>query len=369
MAVPLYSVSKSYKMRFIMISEITSPARTLLDWYDLNQRQFPWRASPGETADVYRVWLSEIMLQQTTTSTVRGYFRAFIRRWPKIEDLAAVDLDEVLHAWQGLGYYARARNLHKCAKLIVTEYGGKFPETEVSLVKLPGIGSYTAAAIASIAFDQVATPVDGNVERVTARLHRISAPLPGAKGVLKKKAAEFTPSKRCGDYAQAVMDLGATICTPKKPTCKLCPWSDICKAYSSGDMEKYPVRSPKKPKPLRYGTVYFLQNKNGHVLIRRREERGLLGGMMEFPSTDWLEERWKIDDSIKSAPVAADWQILSGTVRHSFTHFQLELRILKGVIGDIKNIDGVWCELENLDSYALPTVMKKVRARVTMSLS
>lgn len=352
-----------------MVNKMTSPANKLLNWFDLHQRQFPWRASPGEIVDTYKVWLSEIMLQQTTTATVIGYFEAFIRRWPKIEELAAVDLDEVLHAWQGLGYYARARNLHKCAQLIVTEHGGRFPDTEASLVKLPGIGSYTAAAIASIAFDHVATPVDGNVERVMARLHRISEPLPGAKKVLKKKAAEFTPSNRCGDYAQAVMDLGATICTPKKPACKLCPWRDICKAHSSGDMEKYPVRSPKKPKPTRYGTVYFLQNKNGQVLIRRREERGLLGGMMEFPSTEWLEAGWQKNEAFGNAPVATDWQILSGAIKHTFTHFHLELRVLKGMVGEAKLLDGVWCEPGKLNCYALPTVMKKVWAHATKSLS
>ena len=194
-----------------MVRPVQAPPQILLDWFDHHQREFPWRAIPGQIMDPYRVWLSEIMLQQTTTITVRGYFEDFVSRWPSIEDLSAAELDAVLHAWQGLGYYARARNLHKCAKLITKEYGGKFPETEADLIKLPGIGPYTAAAVSAIAFGHITTPVDGNVERVMARLHRVSKPLPSAKDYLKEKAAEFTPSERSGDYAQAVMDLGATV--------------------------------------------------------------------------------------------------------------------------------------------------------------
>ena len=345
-----------------MVRPVQAPSQILLDWFDHHQRQFPWRAIPGEIMDPYWVWLSEIMLQQTTTITVRGYFEDFVSRWPSIEDLAAAELDAVLHAWQGLGYYARARNLHKCAKLITKEYGGKFPETEEALIKLPGIGPYTAAAIAAIAFGHIATPVDGNVERVTARLHRISKPLPGAKKYLKEKAAELTPSERSGDYAQAVMDLGATICTPRKPNCPLCPWSYICKAYLAGDAEKFPKRVPKKRKPTRYASVYWLLNGRGNVLLRRREEKGLLGGMMEFPSTDWLEEKIPTKETFNFAPAAADWQMLSGKVRHTFTHFHLELKVLKGIAEEEMVTDGVWCEIDKLDNYALPTLMKKVCA-------
>ena len=343
-----------------MVRPVQTPSQILLDWFDHHQRQFPWRAIPGEIMDPYRVWLSEIMLQQTTTITVRGYFEDFVRRWPSIEDLAAAELDAVLHAWQGLGYYARARNLHKCAKLITKEYGGKFPETEEALIKLPGIGPYTAAAIAAIAFGHIATPVDGNVERVTARLHRISNPLPGAKKTLKEKAAELTPSERSGDYAQAVMDLGATVCTPRKPNCPLCPWSYICKAYLAGDAENFPKRVPKKRKPTRYASVYWLLDGRGNVLLRRREEKGLLGGMMEFPSTDWLEEKIPTKETFNFAPTAADWQMLSGKVRHTFTHFHLELKVLKGIAEEEMVTDGVWCEIDKLDNYALPTLMKKV---------
>ena len=345
-----------------MVRPVKAPSQILLDWFDHHQRQFPWRAIPGQIMDPYRVWLSEIMLQQTTTITVRGYFEDFVSRWPSIEELAAAELDAVLHAWQGLGYYARARNLHKCAKLITKEYGGKFPETEEALIKLPGIGPYTAAAIAAIAFGHIATPVDGNVERVTARLHRISKPLPGAKDYLKEKAAEFTPSERSGDYAQAVMDLGATICTPRKPNCPLCPWSYICKAYLTGDAENFPKRVPKKRKPTRYATVFWLLDGRGNVLLRRREEKGLLGGMMEFPSTDWLEEKIPTKETFNFAPAAADWQMLSGKVRHTFTHFHLELKVLKGIAEEEMVTDGVWCEIDKLDNYALPTVMKKVCA-------
>ena len=343
---------------------MSSAATILLDWFDKNRRQFPWRALPGETIDPYKIWLSEIMLQQTTTTTVKGYFDKFINRWPTFEDLAAVELDEVLQIWQGLGYYARARNLHKCAKLIVAEFNGKLPVKELALVKLPGIGSYTAAAIAAIAFDQFATPVDGNVERVMARLHRVSKPLSGAKKDLKAKAAEFTPSERSGDYAQAVMDLGATICTPKKPACALCPWSEICQAHLVGDMDMFPIRTPKKRKPTRYASVFWLLDERGKVFIRRREEKGLLGGMMEFPSSDWVVGEWQEQEALNHAPVAVDWQILAGTIKHTFTHFHLELRVLKGLQEDGAMVKGVWCEIEKLENYALPTVMKKVCAHV-----
>ena len=345
-----------------MVSNARFPAQKLLDWFDQHRRSFAWRALPGEIIDPYKVWLSEIMLQQTTTDTVRGYFGKFISRWPTIEDLAAAELDEVLQIWQGLGYYARARNLHKCAKLIVADYDGKFPEKEASLVKLPGIGSYTAAAITAIAFDQVATPVDGNVERVMARLHRITKPLSSVKNDLKMRAAEFTPSKRCGDYAQAVMDLGATICTPKKPACAVCPWSEICQAYIVGDMEMFPIRTPKKPKPTRYASVFWLLDGRGKVFIRRREEKGLLGGMMEFPSSDWVVGQWQKKEALDYAPAVIDWQILDGKIRHTFTHFHLELRVLKGVQKDGAALDGIWCEIDQLGNYALPTVMKKVSA-------
>ena len=342
-----------------------SPSKILLDWFDRNQRHLPWRARAGEPISPYQVWLSEVMLQQTTVATVKGYFEDFVKRWPTVNDLAGAELDAVLHAWQGLGYYARARNLHKCAKMVVTNFGGKFPETEEGLLMLPGIGPYTAAAIAAIAFEQVATPVDGNVERVMARVHRISKPLPRVKDQLRTKASEFTPVERCGDYAQAVMDLGATICTPRNPTCALCPWSQICAAYCAGDAENFPKRVLKKRKPTRYGVVFWLVDRRGRVLLRRRQEKGLLGGMMEFPSTDWVEGSWTGEDAIKGAPTQIDWQILSGTVRHTFTHFHLELTVFRGIADDEMAPEGVWSEIDQLGDYALPTVMKKISAYAT----
>ena len=336
----------------------------LLDWYDRHQRVLPWRARPGEQADPYHVWLSEIMLQQTTVATVKGYFEEFLERWPSVTDLAAAELDDVLHAWQGLGYYARARNLHKCAKVVAEEFGGNFPAEEEGLLALPGIGPYTAAAIAAIAFGRTTTPVDGNIERVMSRMYRLSTPLPEVQPEIKEKAEALTPAARCGDYAQAVMDLGATICTPKKPACSLCPWQEGCQAFAAGDPEIYPKRAPKKRKPTRYGVAFWLEDQRGRVFLRRREERGLLGGMMEFPSTDWVEDSWRGNDAMKAAPAQTDWQILSGTVRHTFTHFHLELTVFRGQAEDEMAPEGVWSEIEKFGEHALPTVMKKVASHV-----
>ena len=336
----------------------------LLAWYDRHQRTLPWRARPGEVSDPYHVWLSEIMLQQTTVATVKGYYEEFLTRWPMVEDLAAAELDDVLHAWQGLGYYARARNLYKCAKVVAEEFAGRFPDEEEVLLSLPGIGPYTAAAIAAIAFGRNTTPVDGNIERVVSRLYRLSTPLPDAKPAIKERAAALTPAARCGDYAQAVMDLGATICTPKKPACSLCPWNGSCQAFEAGDAEAFPKRAPKKRKPTRYGVAFWLEDQRGRVFLQRREERGLLGGMMEFPSTEWVEDSWRGDDAMKAAPAQTDWQILSGMVRHTFTHFHLELTVFWGQAEDEMAPEGVWSEIGRFGEHALPTVMKKVAAHV-----
>ena len=337
----------------------------LLDWYDRNQRVLPWRARFGEIMEPYCVWLSEIMLQQTTVATVKGYYEEFLERWPKVYDLASAELDDVLHAWQGLGYYARARNLHKCAGMVVGQLGGQFPSEEKALLALPGIGPYTAAAIAAIAFDRIATPVDGNIERVISRLYRVSVPLPKAKLAIKRRAEELTPSFRCGDYVQALMDLGATICRPKNPACSVCPWQRACLAFKVGDPEKFPKRLPKSKRPIRYGVVFWLEDERGRVLLRRREERGLLGGLMEIPSTEWVEKAWQDEEAIDVAPARIDWRPLSGMVRHTFTHFHLELVVFKGLSDEEPVPEGVWCEFERLDEHALPTVMKKVVQHVS----
>jgi A/G-specific adenine glycosylase len=339
-------------------------AATLLAWYDRHRRDLPWRAKPGERPDPYRVWLSEIMLQQTTVATVGPRFLAFLRRWPTIAALAAAPLDDVLHEWQGLGYYARARNLHACAREVVALYGGKFPADEAMLRALPGIGAYTAAAVAAFAFDLPATPLDGNIERVVARLFAVEAPLPGAKEKIRALATTLTPVKRPGDYAQAAMDLGATICTPARPACALCPWREPCRARALGLAEDLPRQPPKKTKPQRYGVVFWAVRPDGSVLLRRRPEQGLLGGMMEFPSTPWTEARWTDPAATRESPVKARWQPLPGTVRHGFTHFDLSLGIWIGSAP--KTVPGgfVAAQPERFRDFALPTLMKKVAAHV-----
>ena len=337
-------------------------ARRLLAWYDRHRRVLPWRAPPGARTDPYRVWLSEIMLQQTTVAAVGPYFVHFLELWPRIEDLAAASLDEVLHAWQGLGYYARARNLHACAKAIVADHGGVFPRTEAALRQLPGIGAYTAAAIAAIAFDEPAMPVDGNIERVVARLFAVREALPGIKPKLRQLAASLLPKARPGDFAQAAMDLGATLCTPKKPKCVLCPWREDCRARREGIAESLPRRAPKPEKPMRRGVAFWIEDQSGAVLLRRRAAQGLLGGMIEVPSTEWRGEAWTIGEAKKLAPLrAARWKLLQGVVRHSFTHFDLELQVLVGKAARPAG-DALWVPLERLSAQALPTVMKKIVA-------
>ena len=333
---------------------------TLLAWYDRHRRAMPWRALPGETPDPYSVWLSEIMLQQTTVATVGPYFEKFVARWPKIENLAAANLDDVLHAWAGLGYYARARNLHKCAKIIALEHGGRFPDTEIELRKLPGIGPYTAAAVAAIAFGRTATVVDGNVERVIARLFAVKDPLPSSKVRLKKLAKKLTPDVRCGDYAQAIMDLGATVCSPSNPACGICPWRKACDGHLLGCAAELPKKSPKKERPTRYGTAFWLIAKDDCVLLRRRPEAGLLGGMMEIPSSEWRDSAWPNGETDGAPLIDANWQIVRGEVRHTFTHFTLKLRVMAARVEGKPNLGGVWCPPERFSDYALPTLMRKV---------
>ncbi len=341
----------------------TSPpiAEALLAWYDRHRRRLPWRAGPGERADPYRVWLSEIMLQQTTVATVGPYFERFLERWPTVQALAEAPLDRVLQQWAGLGYYARARNLHKCAVVVASDHGGRFPDSEEGLLQLPGIGAYTAAAIAAIAFDRSANVVDGNVERVISRLHAEETPLPAAKPRLKALAAQHVPERRAGDYAQALMDLGATVCTPRKPKCVLCPLVHECQARRLGIQEELPRRAEKAQKPTRHGMAFVLQRADGAILLRRRAEKGLLGGMMEVPSSAWEPRQRSDAELMQAAPVAAEWNELPGLVRHTFTHFHLELRVCAGLWrGSPPNLDGSFVALDALGGEALPTVMRKI---------
>ncbi len=336
-------------------------APTLLAWYDRDRRILPWRFAPGAAADPYHVWLSEVMLQQTTVAAVIPYFLAFTNRWPRVGDLAAAPVDDVMAAWAGLGYYARARNLHACAKLVAEWRGGRFPDDEAGLRQLPGVGEYTAAAIAAIAFGRRAVVVDGNVERVMARLFAVTEPLPAAKPCLKELAASLTPDSRSGDYAQAVMDLGATICTPKGPACGLCPWRPACRAQAQGIAETLPAKVAKAERPTRRGMAFWLIAPDGSVLLRRRPPKGLLGGMMEFPSTEWRETAWSLDEAVAASPLAPrSWKLLPGLVSHTFTHFHLELVVAAGRTPAQPAVRGVWCPLDRLEEQALPTLMRKV---------
>jgi len=333
-------------------------SRRLLDWYDRSARTLPWRAPPGSDTPTppYRVWLSEIMLQQTTVAAVIPYYQRFVDRWPTLEALAAAPLDDVLAAWAGLGYYSRARNLHACAAAIVGNHGGAMPRTEEALRTLPGIGAYTAAAIAAIAFDQPATVVDGNIERVMARLHGVDLPLPAAKPVLRAHAAALTPRSRPGDHAQALMDLGATLCTPRKPACLLCPLSAVCRAHAGGAPDQLPRRAAKAPRPQRYGAAFWLEC-DGHVLLRRRPHTGLLGGMLELPTTPWTSE--PPENWLACAPVRAHWRLLPGRVRHVFTHFELDLQVAVARLNARHPEAGLWTPVPSVLHAGLPSVMRK----------
>jgi A/G-specific adenine glycosylase len=331
----------------------------LLAWYDAHARDLPWRSKRGKKPDPYHVWLSEIMLQQTTVAAVKDYYIKFLSRWPEVSDLAKASQEDVLRAWAGLGYYARARNLHACAIKVVNEWNGKFPDTEAALRSLPGIGPYTAAAIAAIAFDRPHAAVDGNVERVITRLYAIETPLPAAKPLIKEKAQALVPGKRAGDFAQALMDLGATICTPRIANCGICPWTDHCQGHALGIAESLPRKAPKTKIRTRRGIAFWVERDDGHVLLRQRPQKGLLGGMMEIPSTPW-EAKLPRDFA---PPVKADWIKLWVSVEHTFTHFHLQLSVWKTTTAEKSLPAGGsyrWVHRDQLIHEALPSLMRKV---------
>ncbi|PTX57751.1 A/G-specific DNA-adenine glycosylase [Litoreibacter ponti] len=336
----------------------TASSDELLAWYDRHAREMPWRVSPadraaGITPDPYRIWLSEVMLQQTTVAAVKEYFVKFTTIWPTVNDLARAQDADVMAAWAGLGYYARARNLLKCARVVASEHNGIFPKTRVGLQALPGIGPYTSAAIASIAYDLPETVLDGNVERVMARLHAVETPLPTAKPELIALAEQHTPQTRAGDYAQAVMDLGATICTPKSPACGICPWRDPCAGRASGIAPELPRKLPKKAKPIRRGFAYVLRNSGGDWLLETRPDKGLLGGMLGWPGSDWS------DAPDPAAPVQVEWNEVGAEVRHTFTHFHLILDVFCAT-SDVPPARGFFVSARDFRPSDLPTVMRKV---------
>ena len=334
--------------------------RRLLDWYDRHARDLPWRVSPqdrraGVAADPYRVWLSEVMLQQTTVPHATPYFLGFTARWPTVVDLAAVEDGDLMAAWAGLGYYARARNLLACARAVAADHGGVFPDTEAGLRALPGVGAYTAAAVAAIAFDRPANVVDGNVERVISRLYAVEAPMPGAKDRLKSLAGDLVTEDRPGDWAQALMDLGATVCKPRAPLCDLCPVAVHCQALARGDADSFPRKSPKAARPRRHGVAYLL-TRGDQVALVRRPPKGLLGGMLALPSSDWTDTPLSRAQALAAAPTPADWQA-AGEIEHVFTHFSLTLSVLKAE----GEMDAIWTSQDGLE--ALPSVFLKAVRR------
>ena len=339
----------------------------LLQWYERHRRVLPWRALPGEEPDPYRVWLSEIMLQQTMVKAAAPYFARFTARWPNVHALAKAPLDDVLKLWAGLGYYARARHLHACARTVVERQGGLFPRSEADLRALPGIGEYTAAAIAAIAFGARTAAIDGNGERVLARFFAVETQLPAGKPEIRRLAQTLLPVTRAGDFAQALMDLGASICTPKKPACVLCPWMQDCAGRRSGKPEAFPRKKPKVQGELRHGAAFVLLRADGAVLVRRRAEKGLLGGMVEVPTTEWthdFEERTLPSHAPRLPGTVLRWQLLAGAVDHAFTHFPLRLSVYKAtVVSRMPAPTGMrWVAISALAGEALPSLMRKVLA-------
>ncbi len=340
-------------------------AKDLLDWYRQNARSMPWRVPPDDHAmgvrtNPYHVWLSEVMLQQTQVATVREYFIRFINRWPNVYTLAEADEEDILKEWAGLGYYSRARNLKKCADIVAESHNGRFPDTAAKLKKLPGIGDYTSASIAAIAFDEPIAVIDGNVERVMARLFRIEIPFPDAKAETRQLLETILDPKLPGEFAQAMMDLGATICTAKRPSCKICPLQDHCEARANGDILDFPRKSLKKSKPTRKGAAFILERPDGAILLQKRGDKGMLAGMSQIPTTNW-NSRQDGETGKSAAPVSAEWKNM-GTVRHTFTHFHLELEVWYAHVENATKHDGWWSSRKDIDGEALPTLMRKVIA-------
>jgi A/G-specific adenine glycosylase len=334
-------------------------AAALLAWYDVHRRVLPWRAPKGRRADPYRVWLSEIMLQQTTVQAVAGYYRKFLTRWPSVQDLAAAKEDEVLAAWAGLGYYARARNLHAAAKLVAGRMGGRFPDTAEGLRHLPGVGGYTSGAIAAIAYNERQAAMDANAERVIARLYAVETPMPKAKPELHALCMALVPL-RAGDFAQALMDLGSAVCTPKRPACPNCPWQAHCVARKRGIQERLPVKAPKMLRPLKRGAAFVAIDGRGHVLLVKRPDKGLLASMLEPPLGPWDEDFPSGTKAVKQAPFAASWKKRAGIVRHGFTHFELEIEVYAARLSKRPAAKGNWVPSDKLGDVALPTVMRKI---------
>lgn len=350
------------------MNDIIAFQAQILNWYDRHRRDLPWRAKEGEIPDPYRVWLSEIMLQQTTVQAVRPYFLRFTEKWPSVFDLAAAPQDDLMQEWAGLGYYARARNLHACAKQIVDQYNGVFPHEIESLRKLPGIGDYTSAAIAAIAFDRPANVVDGNVERVMARIFNEQRPMPHIKPTLKSYAAQMCAGMqaRHGDYAQALMDLGATICTPKSPLCSLCSVNNVCAAYKFGIPANLPAKIKKAEIPKRIGNVYLIKNDMGEILVQKRPEKGLLGGMIGLPTSEWLEDGGKC-----TPPFTLEYKTLDTRITHVFTHFHLSLHLFTANVDkDFLSVDDgyVWVSSEEFLKLKFPTVFAKAK-KIFISVS
>ena len=341
---------------------IRKETAALLNWYDANARVLPWRNPPRSNlkADPYHVWLSEIMLQQTQVATVKPYYEKFLKAWPNVQDLADADLEDILKAWAGLGYYSRARNLKKCAEMICRQFDGLFPANATELMKLPGIGPYTSAAISAIAFGKSEAVVDGNVERVISRMYSIKTPLPRSKPEIYQLTKSLVPEFRAGDIAQAMMDLGATICTPKNPACNECPWVEHCSARANGLQTQYPVKLPKKIPPTRRGAAFIAMTKDGYFLLRKRPERGMLAGMSEVPSTNWSAQH-DGETGVNAAPMTGEWCHI-GDVRHTFTHFKLDMKVY---YCQVQKTDGWWVHRDLIIGEALPVLMKKV---ITLAL-
>jgi A/G-specific adenine glycosylase len=333
-------------------------AAAMLAWYDRHRRELPWRAPRGKRADPYHVWLSEIMLQQTTVAAVGAYYRKFLKAWPDVRALANASLDDVLTAWAGLGYYARARNLHAAAKVVAGELDGRFPDTAEALRKLPGVGPYTAGAIAAIAFDEPQLAMDANAERVLARYFGIEESLSTAKPRLRVLGQALVPQQRAGDFAQALMDLGSAICTPKRPACMSCPWFADCVAHKRGIQELLPVKAARPARPLKRGAAFVARDASGAVLLMRRPEKGLLGGMMQPPLGPWSEAFPSSAEALTQAPFKARWKKRTGVVRHGFTHFELEIEVYRADVASRPDTDGRW--VRDLSRAALPTVMRKI---------